>query len=133
MPYRLSELLVDGMPCLPSPAPVARRQGWSDAARGQMAQEQAVPADVACELHRRPPKRSLAGRILDFGNARSGYRCTQVLQGYLHLRACHLLRTWQFAMQVQQAGLVQVGRLADVHFPVPPAAALLARNEESLS
>jgi hypothetical protein len=44
-----------------------------------------------------------------------------------------LLRTWQFAMQVQQAGLVQVGRLADVHFPVPPAAALLARNEEALS
>lgn len=129
----LSGLLIDGMPYPHSPAPTAWRQGSAEAARWQTAQELALPVDVAGELHRRQATMSHVGRILDLGSARSGHLGTQVLQDHLHLQACHLLRAGQLAMQLQQASLVQVGQLDDVHFPAPPVGALLARNEENLS
>lgn len=65
---QLSDSLREGMPRLPLPAPAAQQQGWAEAARVQIAQEQrAVTVEVACELLNRQPEFAQARRMLDLG------------------------------------------------------------------
>ncbi len=65
---QLADLLGEGVPSPPLPAPAAQQQGWAEAAKVQIAQEQrAVTVDVACEVLRHRPEFARARRILDLG------------------------------------------------------------------
>ncbi|MED5608059.1 MULTISPECIES: class I SAM-dependent methyltransferase [unclassified Pseudomonas] len=52
----------------PLPAPVAQQQGWAEAARVQIAQEQqAITVEVACAVLGQQPEFATARRMLDLG------------------------------------------------------------------